>query len=257
MTAIRAGMARFQPTRWATAMALPALVVLLGLGAWQLQRLAWKTDLIAYREAQLAAPPMALPTDLGDAGETLAALDYRRVTVTGAFLHDREIYLAASRRGRVGFAIITPLRRTGGPGSAGGSAEASATVLVNRGWVPADARDPARRAEGLVAGEVTVEGIVRPTARQSWLIPDNDTANNYWFWLDVPAMAEFAGVDAPPLVVEAGPAPNPGGLPIGKRARVDLPNDHLGYAVTWYALAAALAVIYYLSQRRPPRIVRD
>ena len=246
VTAIRAEEARFHPTRWATAMALPALVVLLGLGTWQLQRLAWKTDLIAYREAQLAAPPITLPTDLGDAGETLAALDHRRVMVTGAFLHDREIYLAASRRGRVGFAIITPLRRTGG-----------ATVLVNRGWVPATAREAALRPEGQVAGEVTVEGIVRPAARQNWLTPDNDTAKNYWFWLDVPAMAQFAGVEAPPLVVEAGPAPIPGGLPIGKQARVDLPNDHLGYALTWYALAAALAVIYYLSQRRPPGVVRD
>ncbi len=244
--AARAGKARFHPTRWATAIALPALVVLLGLGTWQLQRLAWKTDLIAYREAQLAAPPITLPTELGDAGGTLAARDYRRVTVTGAFLHDREIYLAASRRGRVGFAIITPLRRTGG-----------ATVLVNRGWVPATAREAARRAQGQVAGEVTVEGIVRPAARQGWLTPDNDSAKNYWFWLDLAAMAEFAGVDAPRLIVEAGPAPIPGGLQIGKRARVDLPNDHLGYALTWYALAAALAVIYFLSQRRPPGVVRD
>ncbi len=227
-------------------MALPALVVLFGIGTWQVQRLAWKTELIADREARLAAPPIALAADLGDDAETLAALDHRRVTVAGEFLHDREIYLAASRRGRVGFAIITPLRRTDGP-----------TVLVNRGWVPADARDPARRAQGQVAGEVTVEGMVRPTARQGWLIPDNDTAKNYWFWLDVPAMAEFAGVDAPALIVEAGPAPNPGGLPIGRLARVGLPNDHLGYALTWYALTVALAVIYYLSQRRPPRIVHD
>ena len=66
------------------------------------------------------------------------------------------------------------------------------------------------------------------------------------------------GVDAPALIVEAGPAPNPGGLPIGKQARVGLPNDHLAYALTWYALAAALAVIYYLSQRGPPPgVVRD
>jgi surfeit locus 1 family protein len=229
-------------------MALPALVVLLGLGTWQVQRLAWKTELIAFREAQLAAPPIPLSANLDLASETLPAIEHRRVTVTGEFLHDREIHLAASRRGRVGFAIITPLRRTGGPGSA----EASSTVLVNRGWVPTAARDAPHRPQGQISGEVTVDGVVRLGGRRSWLTPENDVAENYWFWLDIPAMAEFAGVEVPPLVVEAGPAPNPGGLPIGKQARIEMRNDHLGYALTWYALAVALAVIYFLSQRRRP-----
>ena len=61
--------------------------------------------------------------------------------------------------------------------------------------------------------------------------------------------AAFAGVDALPVVIEAGTAPNPGGLPIGKAMRVNLTNDHLGYALTWYVLAVALVVIYVLSQR--------
>ena len=223
-------------------MALPALVALLGLGTWQLQRLAWKTELIAFREAQLAAPAIPLPAEISDAGEALAALEYRRVTVAGEFLHDREIYLATSRRGRVGFAMITPLRRTGG-----------ATVLVDRGWAPAAAREAARRPRGQIEGTVAVEGVVRRAGRRGWFTPDNDPAENYWFWLDIPAMAAFAGIDAAPVVVVAGPASNPGGLPIGAEMRVGLRNDHLGYALIWYALAAALAVIYFLSQRRPPQ----
>lgn len=221
-------------------MAVPAFLVLVGLGSWQVQRLLWKTDLIAFREAQLAAPAIPLPADLSDTA-ALSAFDYRRVTVSGAFVHAREIYLAATRRGTVGFRVITPLRRGDG-----------AVVLVNRGWVPAEAREPAARAEGQVTGVATVEGVLRTRGRRGWFTPDNDRERNYWFWLDLPAMAAYAGEGVPPLVVEAGPAPNRGGLPVGREYRVGLANDHLGYAITWYALAVALAVIYVLSQRREP-----
>jgi surfeit locus 1 family protein len=72
-----------------------------------------------------------------------------------------------------------------------------------------------------------------------------------WFWIDLPAVARAASVPAAlPFYLEAGPAPNPGGLPVGGQANTDLPNDHLQYAITWYALAAALAVIYVMLLRR-------
>jgi surfeit locus 1 family protein len=222
-------------------MTLSSLLVLLALGGWQLQRLHWKTGLIEFREARIEAPPVPMPTDptlTGSDGETL---EFRRVTVTGRFLNDREIYLAVLRLGKSAFDVITPLRRDDGT-----------TVLVDRGWVPAAARAPARRAAGQIAGPTTVEGLARAGGRRGWFTPDNDPERNYWFWLDIPAMAAFAGVEAPPLVIEAGPAANPGGLPLGRDYRVDLPNDHLYYAVTWFSLAAALGVIYVLSQWRAP-----
>lgn len=231
---------RFRPTFRATVIAVPLFLVLVGLGTWQLQRLSWKTELIAYRQAQLAAAPVTLPDDVS--GEGTAAFEFRRVTVSGAFLHDREIFLAATRQGKVGFRVITPIRRPGG-----------AVVLVDRGWVPAEARDPSRRAEGQIEGPVSVEGVVRSGARRGWFTPDNDPARNYWFWFDLPAMAAFAGIEAPRFVIEAGPAPNPGGLPMGREMRVELRNEHLEYAVTWYCLALALAVIFVLSQRTRPQ----
>ena len=231
----------FRPGLGATVIALPAFVALLGLGTWQLARFQWKTELIAFRESQLAAPATPLQADILYAGDALAALEYRRVTVTGVFLHDREIYLAATRRGKVGFQVITPLRRDSGP-----------SVLVNRGWVPTEARDPARRPDSQREGVVAVEGVVRGSSRRGWFTPDNDPAKNYWFWLDLPAMAAFAGIDAPPVIVVAGPAADPGSLPIGKEMRVNLRNDHLQYAIIWYSLAVALAVIFVLSQRSRP-----
>lgn len=245
MTASKGERLRFRPTPRATAIALPALVTLLALGTWQLERLAWKTELIAHRQSQLAVPPMPLAAvPAGHPGAT-AGLEFRRVRARGVFLHEREIHLAATRRGKPGFRVITPLRRTGG-----------ATLLVDRGWVPAAAREPARRALGQVQGEVEVEGVVRGGGRPGWFTPDNDPAANYWFWRDLPAMAAAAGVEAPAIVLEAGLAANPGGLPIGSEITADPPNNHLGYAVTWFSLAAALVTIYVLSQRTS-RAARD
>ena len=234
---------RFRPGPLATATALLGFVVLVGLGAWQLQRMDWKAELIALREARLAAPPVALPDDPADgamAQDEIAALEFRRVTVSGVFLHDREMFFFATRQGSAGFHVITPLRRTGG-----------GVVLIDRGWVPAGARPTWLRADGQLDGTVTVEGLIRSSPRRGRFTPDNDPAKNTWFWFDFAAMAAHAGVTAPAFVVEAGPAANPGGLPIGRELRVTLRNPHLTYAIIWYCLALALAVIFGLSRRAP------
>jgi surfeit locus 1 family protein len=234
----------FRPTFWPTLFTVPALLVLLGLATWQVERLQWKEGLIAERTARTTAAPIALPqagTQLSP--EALADLDYRRATATGHFLHDREIYLAArTMQGAIGYQVVTPLQRTDG-----------SIVLVNRGWVPDDRKDPRKRADGQVAGDVAVEGAIRAPGRQHWLQPDNDPAKNVWFWTDLGAMAQHAGA-APerlvPVFLEAGAAPNPGGLPVGGQTRVNLPNDHLQYVITWYALAIGLAVIYVIYHLR-------
>jgi surfeit locus 1 family protein len=234
----------FRLTFWPTVFTLPAMLVMLGLGTWQLDRLFEKRAMIEERTARTTAPPVDLPAPGATLSlQALADLDYRRAAATGEFQHNRELYLAArTMRGNVGYQIVTPLRlETGG------------VLLVNRGWVPEAQKDPAKRAEGQVAGGVTVDGILRPPGRQHWLQPDNEPAKNAWFWLDLPAMAAAAGVapgDLMPVVLEAGPSPNPGGLPIGGQTKVNLPNDHLQYAITWYALAAALAAIYVLYHRK-------
>ena len=223
------GSPRFRPTLWASVTAAPAFAALLALGTWQIERLEWKLDLIAARGAALEQPPVALPL----ADEPLAAFDYRRVTLSGRFLHDSEFYLVARVfDGRAGLHVVTPFERSEGP-----------VVLVDRGWVPESARDPRARAEGQVAGTVTVEGVARTTSPHNAFTPDNAAAANQWLWIDVPAMAKHAGIALQPVFVEAGAA-NPGALPIGGQTRVELLNNHLGYAITWYALAAALAAIY-------------
>jgi len=214
-------------------MSLVIFAALLALGTWQVQRLHWKQGLIAERNAAHAAPPL----ELSEIPDNPVKAEIRRVRVAGIFLHDKEFLLGPrSFRSTPGLHVITPLRRDGG-----------ALVLVDRGWVPLTMRDPAARAAGQLRGRVTIIGVLRAGGRKSDWIPENDPDSGIWHYIDAPAMAARAGLSAmPDFVIAAGPAANPGGLPIGGRARRPLPNSHLRYAVTWYALAAVLLVIYVL-----------
>ena len=227
--------------------ALPLLVVtatlvLLGLGTWQVQRLAWKEGLIAAREEGLSKPPAPLPTSFAGAGDA-QAFDFRKVTVTGVFRHDLEQLFGAKARGGVlGHHVLTPLVRADGP-----------AILVDRGWVPADKAHPASRPKGQPDGEVTVAGIARYRAadRPGPFTPDNDPEAGV-VSLRSRRWRRRSGFTLSPIVVEADDAPNPGGLPIGGRTVIRLTNNHLQYAVTWYGLAAALIGVYIVFRRARP-----
>jgi len=224
---------RFRPTLWPTLISVPALIVLIGLCVWQVQRMHWKDALIADREARVAAEPIALPAE----GTDPASVDYRRVRLEGSFRHDKELFLGArSLNGNVGYQVLTPFELAGG-----------GTVLIDRGWVPVERKMPESRAEGQLAGPQAIDGIVRVAPGKAWMQPDNEPAHNMWFFVDLPAMKAASGVDLrTDLYVDAGPAGNPGKYPVGGQTRIEMPNDHLQYAITWGLLAAALAVIYVL-----------
>ena len=226
----------FRPTLWATVWAAIVLAILIALGTWQIQRMVWKEALIAERQAGFNTAAVTLPETDAD----IAGILWRRVTITGEFLHDREIHMAArSLRSNVGWHILTPFLRDTGQ-----------TVIVNRGWVPQDRRDPATRDEAQIEGRVTIEGIATPGAQEGMFTPGNDIENNVWLWADLAAISETLGMRLQPLVFDAIEVANPGGFPIGGQTRINLPNDHLQYALTWYALAVALAVIYVIYHRR-------
>ena len=106
---------------------------------------------------------------------------------------------------------------------------------------------PDSRPDSLVAGPVRIEGIARIPPPRGWLRPDNQPEENLWFWIDLPAMAAYAGAPTVvPLVVEAGPGGAPEALPVEGQSAIDIPNNHLQYALTWFSLAAALLAIYIL-----------
>lgn len=231
----------FRPRLGPSVAALSAVLLLVGLGTWQMQRQAWKAALIAELAVRSSQRPASLPLVIADP----EALDFAPVRLRGEFQHNRELFVSARvHKGEVGFHIVTPFVLTDGR-----------TVLVDRGWVPSTHRAPETRAAGQLAGIVTVEGRLRIGGWKGYDLfrPANSPETNEWLWMDLPAMAARAGVDdaLPSLYVAAGTAENPGGLPIGGAAQVEVRNNHLGYAMTWFALAVALLVIYVMHQSRP------
>jgi surfeit locus 1 family protein len=226
------GARRFRPRLWPTLAALGGTALLVALGTWQVQRLHWKEGLIAERQAGLAIAPAPLPAQ----AEDWRAFDFRRVGVAGRFRHDKEqLFGFSAHQGEPGHHLLTPLVRSDG-----------AAVLVDRGWIPADKAHPASRRRGQIEGQVEISGIARfrGDGEESWFRPENRPDEGLWYWYDLPALERALGLPLLPVVVEADATPNPGGLPIGGQTRLDIPNDHLQYAITWFLLALALAGVY-------------
>ncbi|MGU3496568.1 SURF1 family protein [Xanthobacteraceae bacterium A53D] len=229
-----------------------AFLMLVGLGTWQMERLAWKDDLIRQVEARTTRPPVPLPPPADWPRLTRAQDEYAHVTVTGTFDHAKEtaIYTVLSDpKGALkgqGFIIVTPLLLPDG-----------GAVLVNRGFVPTDKRDPATRAAGQVAGPVTVTGLIRFPEEANMFVPENDPAKDAWYRRDPAGIAAARKVaDAAPFLIDADASANPGGLPQGGETRLAFPNKHLEYALTWFGLAATLlgvVLAVVISRRRAAR----
>ncbi|MBM3560825.1 MAG: SURF1 family protein [Alphaproteobacteria bacterium] len=222
---------RFRPSPWLTLAALLVLAALLGLGTWQLQRLAWKDELNAVRTVRLAAPPQALsPAEIAARGAD-PGLDLQPVVVTGHFDHGREFLLHSRvRDGRVGRGLLTPL------------VDASGTaILVDRGWLPPPG--PAvtwSRPEGpqRAAGWLRLPPAPGPFAAA------NDAARGQWLHVDASAMGAAADLKLAALYLIVAPAAAPDGLPVARAPDAVLPSPHLGYALTWFGLAAALVGVW-------------
>ena len=209
------------------AAALVAAIAFAALGVWQIERRAWKHELVAAVDARLHAPPVAAPGP--DRWDAVNAKNdaYRRVTASGTFRHDRETLVQAVTERGAGYWVVTPLETPG------------FTLLVNRGFVPKDRREAKGRAAGRVAGPVTVTGLLRVTEPEGAFLRSNDPVGDRWFSRDVAAIAKARGLDkAAPYFVDADASPNPGGYPVGGLTVVRFRDHHMVYALTWFALAA-------------------
>lgn len=217
---------------------LIALAILVSLGTWQVKRLAWKEGLLATIHERTHSAPRPLFALEKQYAQT-QDVEYWPVTTRGTFLNRGERHFLATWKGDSGFNVYTPLRLDDGR-----------YLFVNRGFVPYDHKDPATRLLGELTEEVTVTGLARNplSEKPSFLVPDNNPAENIFYWKDIKAMTATAGLPAGatvlPFFVDANAAPNPGGLPIGGVTYIDLPNNHLQYALTWYGLAAILVIIF-------------
>jgi len=234
----------FRPLPGLTAAALVALGLLVTLGVWQLERRAWKLDLIATVEARIALAPVPIET-LEQAGTPQSALAYRPAVVAGRFDHARTRYLFVGNgpAGAPGFDVLTPLLRAAGP-----------PILIDRGFVPQSLKAPEARAGSEPEGLVTVQGIVRSGTPAHGFIPKGEHQGAVWYSRDLEGLGTAMGLELAPFLIEAGASPNPGGWPLGGQTRIELRNAHLGYAITWFGLAIALCVVYLLYHRKVGRL---
>lgn len=229
----------------AGALVLAALIVLVSLGNWQMRRLAWKEDLIASASERPALPPLdwrdAEQRNLADDPAFPSDFNYRRIRLEGEYLADKEARVftslpAESAKGPAsgpGYLIMTPFR----------PADANYAVWVNRGFVPegADWAPPP-------AGRVTVTGLVRPDDPPHWLTPESKPGKNLFFARSVAVLSEAKGLPLGgpeyPFTVDLLPEAGGPALPQAGETRMLFSNSHLGYALTWYGLAAALLAVF-------------
>jgi surfeit locus 1 family protein len=222
--------------------AVPALLILIGLGAWQVERLHQKEQLLATIAERMGASESPVDEVLR---LPVPDMEWRRVSAKGRFLHDKEAYVYATEFDLgLGVHVLTPL-----------DLDESGTVLVDRGFVPLASKAPETRAAGQVEGEVTVSGIVRLEGERNAFTPTADERQRVWYSRDIDGIARTLGLTLrAPIVIVADQPANPGGLPRFAGYRVDIPNNHLQYAFTWFGLAATLLGVYLVYHAKSGRL---
>lgn len=201
--------------------------VLIGLGTWQVQRMAWKAAMLDEIETRIAADPAPLPPEG-------AGTPYQPVTATGALSGNRLRVLVSRKQVGPGYRIVSVL-----------DTDEGRRVLVDLGFVPEGAPVPEP------AGHVAVTGNLHTPDEVDGFTPTADLTRNLWFARDVPQMAVVLGTEETLIVardpVVAGIEP----MPVDTAG---IPNDHLHYAITWYLLAlvwAAMSGLLIWRLRRP------
>lgn len=230
---------------------LAGLAVLVGLGNWQWQRKLWKEELIATIAARASAQP--LPAErwsslncrpMHEVG-VRDSCEFTTVRLVGRFDHAGERHLFTSlprsaNPGGPGYWVFTPFDLAGG-----------GKLYVNRGFVPEPRKDPQTRSEGRIEGEVEIIGQIRSAEQRGVFTGTSNPAANIWFLRNPRELigdkaGQWQGRGPSGLdfyIDQISPTP-PGGLPAPRPSRIELPNRHLEYALTWWGLALTLIAVY-------------
>lgn len=210
------------------------------LGVWQVERRAWKLDLIERVETRVHAAPVPVPPRTAWAGLDPREWEYRRVRASGRFDMSKATLVDALTERGAGNWLLVPLVTPDGP------------ILVNRGFVPKGWQPPRGPTE---EAATTVTGLLRLTEPDGRFLRPNQPAQDRWFSRDVPAIAAARGLSgAAPFFIDADASANADDYPVGGLTVVRFRNTHLIYALTWFGLAAmciaGLVLLLKPSQRR-------
>lgn len=218
--------------------AVPAFAVLIGLGTWQVERLAWKERLIATLTERLAAPPVELPPPQAWDGLDPATHEFQRVKVRVTFSRPDQALVYT-----VGSALRPDVKGPGHWVMALGQVPGG-QILVNRGFLPRQTPGAATAPPPL-SGPVELVGVLRWPESRGWFTPKDDPDRNLWFTRDPAAIAAGKrwGPVAPFYLEQEAPAASSGQPQVGP-IRASLPNNHLQYALTWYSLAVVFLVVF-------------
>ncbi len=213
-----------------TAAVVVGILLLLGLGFWQLERLRWKNELNDSRLLAATQPPLVIE-------ETLPGplAEFTRLRVRGTFIYERQLFvLARTTKGQFGYHSLTPLKLMSGE-----------FLIVDRGWLPQSALGQRLEAKN---GHGMVEGFTRSgTAQKNIFVPNNDPSTGFWSHINVGEMADAMGIESPLYYLHATNVEPKGDYPQPQPPRITLRNEHLQYAITWFAMAVALLVVFLVA----------
>ena len=197
------------------------------LGTWQLYRLQWKMELISEINFGLNSTPIKYSDSINK--------NYQRVVSEGSFNYEDQIYLySLNEKGKPGYDVVTPFKTNN-----------NENVLVNRGWIKKELKGSLEINTNVKSKKIT--GLLRKIYKPNIFKPENDIKNNIWFSINLEDLKEATGEQFNEFVIFL--EDNQVKSPIPKKITIDVPNNHLKYAITWYAISISI-IFYYLYFRR-------
>ena len=208
-----------------------ALLILVSLGTWQLERLRWKTDNLSSMKESLSLPPLKIT---GQVIDNIDQYSFRRIQLTGNYLYKDNITIYSKVfNKKVGKHLIVPLETQYG------------IILVNRGFIPSDFNIE----NNIKSGEISINGIVKFQQKINYFTPNNNIIKNEWYYININEVSNFLSL---PLlnfyIVEENNIEEK--YPVGSQYNINIPNDHLQYAITWFSLALALCIFINIFWRK-------
>lgn len=218
-------------------MSVTGVVLMFGMSIWQVQRLAWKEDLVAKIERAMEQKPLtSLP-----APEELDEYRFYPVELTGSFMPQYEFHIAARYyHSQLGYHVYTPFQTIGGK-----------LILINRGWIPSKQKDGDYKST-LPTDMVTLTAQLRTSNERNPFTPENQPEKNVWFGRDAQQMCETIDLQCEPFTLDLIGEQSWDSMPIPSSGEIKLRNDHLGYAITWFAIGLGILIISLLYHRKTP-----